>query len=209
MKPTVTAGFPSSFPYLKHKLTHIQSTECNYLCLVFLQLQLHVKKNKSKVLWLYWIIKVTIQQIYYTTLKDSVLSWKVFYIIYILSTRDNIVMWLITQKKLQIYIYIYIYIYQKNYTSTSPKPKLTSWIPLLANVNARRKNAPRNSFYIFRQQRNLLHCNTCCIISDYHPQNCRLFINLSFPFQIMFFIRHALKFQYPPPLDGGWRMEQA
>ena len=48
MKPTVTAGFPSSFPYLKHKLTHIQFTECNYLCLVFLQLQLHVKKINPK-----------------------------------------------------------------------------------------------------------------------------------------------------------------
>ena len=102
-----------------------------------------------------------------------------------------------------------IYTYRKNHTSTSPKPKLTSWIPLLPNVNARRKTAPRNSFYIFRQQRNLLHFNTCCIISDYHPQNCCLFINLPFPFQIMVFINHALTFQYPPRLDRGSRMEQA
>ena len=99
-------------------------------------------------------------------------------------------------------------VYQKKYTSTSPKPKLTSWIPLLANVNAHRKNAPRISFYIFRQQRNLLHCNTCCIISDYHPQNCCLFINLSFPFH-MFFTKHALRFHSPPQLDGGWRIKQA
>jgi hypothetical protein len=102
---------------------------------------------------------------------------------------------------------IYIHIPEKLYTNL--KPKLISWICLLPNVSAHSKNTPTNSFYIFRQHRNLLHFNICCIISHYHPQNCCLFINFILSFSKIVFHKPCAKCQYPPWLDRGWRMEQA
>ena len=62
------------------------------------------------------------------------------------------------------------------------------------------KNAPRNSFYIFKKEENFLNFNTCCTILFYFPQNSFYCITLSFSFQIILilFINHALKFEYQP-----------
>jgi hypothetical protein len=66
------------------------------------------------------------------------------------------------------------------------------------------KNALKNTFYIFRQQGNLLHFKTRCLIYLFSTKCC--FIILSFSVQIIvtFVINSAIKYKYPPRSVKGY-----
>ena len=57
----------------------------------------------------------------------------------------------------------------------------------------------RNSFYIFRHQRHLLHFKACCTNFVLFSTKCHLLHNLIFSCQIIvtFFIKHVQRFKYP------------
>ena len=68
-----------------------------------------------------------------------------------------------------------------------------------AYANAHRKDNPRNSFYIFRQQGNYCTFKTYCMISVIFYTKCHLFHDFIFCYSNnTFFINHALKFKHKP-----------
>lgn len=64
------------------------------------------------------------------------------------------------------------------------------------------EHIPRNSFYIFWKQGNLLYFYKTCCIPVFFSTKCNLFNNFVFfcPHNT-FFINYALKFKYPPQQD--------